>query len=179
MPDVKLLNFGSSSKTKSLILWSLTRKLITVVGHSSFCLQGGGGWPLLWRQPPPPTTLLKEHGTRQEVTSYTPTPWYWHLVVTTEVVGMHPTGMLSCYSKCSSMFLPCRFNSIFFIFMLYWRRIVQKSSVPHMTQCQIWYWKAVITYKDDSMKQEIYGWAPLNLVCNDWKRASFFSLLEG
>ena len=37
----------------------------------------------------------KEHGTRQEVTSYT--PWYWHLVV-----GTHPTGMHSCLYLSSS-----------------------------------------------------------------------------
>ena len=40
------------------------------------------------------TIPWKEHGTRQEVTSYT--PWYWNLVVATAAVGMHPTGMHSC-----------------------------------------------------------------------------------
>ena len=33
----------------------------------------------------------KDHGTRQEVTSYP--PWYWHLVAATKVGGTHPTGM--------------------------------------------------------------------------------------
>ena len=37
----------------------------------------------------------KEHGARQEVTSYM-RPWYWHLVAATAAVGTHPTGMHSC-----------------------------------------------------------------------------------
>ena len=40
------------------------------------------------------TLPCKEHGTRQEVTSYP--PCYWHLVAANASVGMHPTGMHSC-----------------------------------------------------------------------------------
>ena len=77
--------------------------------HLSVCSQGDEWGPpgqrLPWTEFP-----QKGHGTRQEVTSYTPphkqcgirqevlsyTLWYWHLVAATAAVGMHPTGMHSC-----------------------------------------------------------------------------------
>ena len=40
-------------------------------------------------------TPQKEHGTRQEMTSYTSR--YLHQVAVTAAVGTHPTGMHSCY----------------------------------------------------------------------------------